>query len=243
MNGKIRRLIVAAALMAVLAISGISAYFTDGDTATNIFTVGNVQIDLQETMWLRENLKGNINITPGQTFYKNPKVENIGTNAAYVFMEVVVPYVDVVIADEEGNKDIKKYNELFSYKITRGFWEELTDKKKIDKENKTVTHLYAFVNTRNNKMRVVRPGNYTDYLFRKITFANIVEDQAQTAAGGENLEKQRLSVKVNAYAIQTDNINDGRTAPAEVWAVLSKQAPTTAMPDGVTEDSRTDVIS
>ena len=44
-------MIAATAMIGVLAIGGISAYFTDGDTATNTFTVGKVSIDLQEPNW------------------------------------------------------------------------------------------------------------------------------------------------------------------------------------------------
>ena len=45
---RMKTMIAATAMIGVLAIGGISAYFTDGDTATNTFTVGKVSIDLQE---------------------------------------------------------------------------------------------------------------------------------------------------------------------------------------------------
>ena len=48
---RMKTMIAATAMIGVLAIGGISAYFTDGDTATNTFTVGKVSIDLQEPNW------------------------------------------------------------------------------------------------------------------------------------------------------------------------------------------------
>ena len=41
-----------ALLIGTMSIGGIMAYFTDGDTATNTFTVGKISIDLQEPEWV-----------------------------------------------------------------------------------------------------------------------------------------------------------------------------------------------
>ena len=42
---RMKTMIAATAMIGVLAIGGISAYFTDGDTAPTTFTVGKVSID------------------------------------------------------------------------------------------------------------------------------------------------------------------------------------------------------
>lgn len=238
MNGKkVKRIIVAAALIAVLAIGGISAYFTDGDTATNTFTVGSVQIDLQEPSWEPANVT---KITPEQEIAKDPQVKNIGVNDAFVFLEVVVPYAKVVTAQEDGTKNTAADTELFSYTKNAG-WVEVGDAAK-DTGAKTFKHIYAYVGDGTN-MKALAKDAITPTLFDNIKFANIVEDQAQT--GGATLENQNLNVVVNAYAIQTNNINDAggtaKTAPTDVWAVLSTQNPSTEKL-GVTENSKTDVI-
>lgn len=65
-----------------------------------------------------------------------------------------------------------------------------------------------------------------------------------------NFRKNCKNIKVDAYAIQTQNINDGKTkldginsdgkvTPTEVWAVLEKQAPTTDI--SVKEETNTDI--
>ena len=67
---------LSAALIGVLAIGGALAYFTDGDTATNTFTVGKISLDLQEPNWVPPE-----DITPNQEIEKDPQVENDGINS------------------------------------------------------------------------------------------------------------------------------------------------------------------
>ena len=217
------KVILATALVGCMFVGPISAYFTDADTATNTFTVGKIEIDLQEPDWVPPT-----DITPEQEFAKDPQVENTGINDAYVFVEVVVPYANVVTANEDGTKNEAADTELFSYDVKDGWVEVGTPSK--DEDAMTVTHLYAYGTA--DAMAAVAAGVTTDSVFDYIKFANIVEDQ--------EIETTTLDVVVNAYAIQTTNINDGKTAldgnnadgvtaPDAVWAVLSAQAPTTVV--------------
>ena len=49
---KKKSIAVAVVLLLVLVIGGMLAYFTDTDTATNVFTLGdNIEISLHETNW------------------------------------------------------------------------------------------------------------------------------------------------------------------------------------------------
>ena len=52
MKKKIVTLCVVICLLAVAAIGGTLAYFTDNETATNVFTMGKVDIELTETEWV-----------------------------------------------------------------------------------------------------------------------------------------------------------------------------------------------
>lgn len=213
------------ALAGVIAIGGVMAYFTDADTATNTFTVGKVSIDLQEPDWVPPT-----DIVPEQEFAKDPQIKNDGINDAYVFVKVTVPYANVVTANDDGTKNAAADTELFNYDVKAG-WVELTDKMVKDEDAKTVTHLYAYATGNPAAMTAVASGVTTDSIFDYIQFANIVEDQ--------NIEGTTLDVVVDGYAIQTTNINDGKTAldgnnadgktsPADVWSVIEKQAPATA---------------
>lgn len=92
MKKKILALGVCASMLAIALIGGTMAYFTDTDQAENVFTVGNIDIDLHEykedgtTPF--EEIK---NIMPGMTYGKIVNVENIGKNDAYVRVTVVIP--------------------------------------------------------------------------------------------------------------------------------------------------------
>ena len=54
---KFKAALLAFAMIAVMMVGSISAYFTDGDTATNTFTVGKISLDLQEPNWDEDKAK------------------------------------------------------------------------------------------------------------------------------------------------------------------------------------------
>lgn len=96
MNKKRKNTIIAAAMIAVLAIAGISAYFTATDSNTNTFTVGNVQIDQKENG--DEDVTAD-DILPNQEIMKQVTVKNTGDNDAYVFTAVAVPKKSLKVAN------------------------------------------------------------------------------------------------------------------------------------------------
>lgn len=210
------------ALVGCLTIGGISAYFTDADTATNEFTFGKVSLDLMEPDWDGEEK----NVTPLQEIKKNPQIQNDGSNEEYVFLTVTVPYANVVTAQLDGTKNEATDTELFSYEINSG-WLYITSTKNTS--DKTITHLYAYAVE--DQMTALAEGKTTPALFDKVTVANIVEDQ--------NLELTTQQIIVNAYGIQTNNINGGVTEPASVWSVIANQAPSTTVTE--LENQYTDI--
>lgn len=77
------------AVMAVMAIAGASlAYFTAEDTATNVFTVGNVAIDLTEPNWYETGKVEAEDVYPGEPLAKDPTVTNTGKNPCFVRISV-----------------------------------------------------------------------------------------------------------------------------------------------------------
>lgn len=89
MKRKITALCLVVALLAVAIVGGTMAYFTDTDTATNVFTVGNVKIKVEEPNWDPDDVTTKMeNIVPGKSYAKDPQVKNIGKNDAYVRMTV-----------------------------------------------------------------------------------------------------------------------------------------------------------
>ena len=88
MKKKILALSMCIALAAIAIVGASLAYFTDTKTATNTFTMGNVQIKLDETNV--NDPKGDrvtsnaYDVYPGAVVTKDPIVHNTGKNAAYI---------------------------------------------------------------------------------------------------------------------------------------------------------------
>lgn len=217
-------LLLTAAMAGVLSVGGISAYFADGDTVTNQFTVGKVSLDLQEPDWNPDQAK---NIVPLQTFKKNPQVKNDGKNAEYVFVSVSVPYDHVVVAEDDGTRKEAADTELFRYRVNSG-WTELGTPDK-NEEDQTITHYYVYGSQA--ECTRLEPTITTKTLFDSVTFVNVVEDQ--------ELEVTDKQIDINAYGIQADYINGGKFAPKDVWSVLKKQNPSLTVDE--TENPKTDV--
>ena len=170
-KNKIKTMGCMALLIGTLSIGGIMAYFTDADTATNIFTVGKISIDLQEPEWIPTT-----EIVPQQEFKKDPLIKNDGSNDAFVFLKVTVPYANIVTANEDGSKNPAADTELFSFDVNSG-WTELVSEKEINTVNKTVTYLYAYTGESKSTMEPLAVDASTPALFDYVRFANIVEDQ------------------------------------------------------------------
>ena len=224
----IKPIIVAGALVACLGIAGMSAYFTDAAKVTNTFTVGKVDITPHEPSWTPPE-----DIVPNQEFEKDPTVENVGDNAAYVFVQVKVPKKNVVVADQDGTKLPAAATPLFTYTINSG-WAEVPNSHESDDKYDIHTYVYGTDAT----PTVLEAGETTDpALFSTIKFANVIEGQ-------EGIEQKDLNVEVISYAIQTtwlsDNENNGvdgsaATTPEAIWTILSKQTEGQEVPD-VTND-------
>lgn len=129
MKKKIVTLSLAAAL-AVTAISGTYAYFTDTDAQKNTFTTGNVAIDLWEDFGENSGIEKLVPAT-GSVAQGNLKnavdkevyVDNTGSEAAYVRVHIAIPQ----ILDNGDPKFDAKENVLhFNYRkdsIGEGKWD------------------------------------------------------------------------------------------------------------------------
>lgn len=101
MKKKILAIALVVAMLAVAIVSASLAYFTDEDYATNTFTVGEVDIDLQEDFGQEKENDDRIDDTDTYTEYFYPGVEvnkdvwvkNTSTtnNKAYVRVHVAIP--------------------------------------------------------------------------------------------------------------------------------------------------------
>lgn len=82
---KILLLAMALSMVAILAVGGTLAYFTAEDEATNVFTMGYVDIELNE------DYEQNSDLVPGLDINKDVWVKNTGDNDAYVRVHIAIP--------------------------------------------------------------------------------------------------------------------------------------------------------
>lgn len=218
-------LVIVLTMVFALGVAGISAYFTDADTATNTFTIGDISLDLQEPGWdpTPENpddpdVPGDPNdVTPNEEIEKDPQILNDGENDMYVFLKVEMPYAELVTANADGTKNDAAWMEMFTYEINDG-WVKVGETV-IDKDAGTSTQVYAYAV--DDELVALVPEQRTVALFDSVTFQNVVEDQG--------LEGSVEEIVITAYGIQTSNINGGKTDPAGVWEVILNQNPNTAV--------------
>lgn len=89
MKKKIMAAALAICMMATLVAGMSLAYFTDTDSKTNTFTVGNVDITLTEPSWLGDTSEDAVRLIPGKTIAKDPTITVAqGSQTAYTFMKV-----------------------------------------------------------------------------------------------------------------------------------------------------------
>lgn len=205
---KRKSIAVAIVLLLILLIGGMMAFFTDTDTTTNVFTLGDkIDISLNEANW--DATKGE-KIHPGATVAKDPVIKNESTTTpAYVFAEVIVPCYDI---DGDGTVETP----LFSLNSIGSGW-NLMQTKAVDTTNKTITYIYNYGDA--SSMTSLAASGSTSAVFSSVTLTNtLTNTQKDTASATPN-------IVVNAYGIQIDNL--GVTAPTDIFALFNT---TTANP-------------
>ena len=132
-----------ASLMRVGGTSGILAYLTDSEVATNTFTIGNVTIE-----GIEPNYPGNDpetppdpkDLVPNEEVAKDPLISNKGATDVIAFLTVDSPMEDItVLNDDGGEATAQSVNEIFWFKDANdresthannfdNHWDELTTK-------------------------------------------------------------------------------------------------------------------
>ena len=105
MKKKIIALAITAAMLAVAAIGMTVAYLTSTDQAVNTFTVGNVDITLNETFIQNSKL------VPGKNIEKIVNVTN-NKEAAYVRLHIAFPADTFYYGETDG---VQEYNNLVHF--------------------------------------------------------------------------------------------------------------------------------
>ena len=202
MKKKIIALLLVVALTAAVAVGGTLAYLTDRDSEANVFTVGDVNIDLNESFNQGDTL------IPGVDIAKKPTITNEGPNEAYVWATVAVPANLAPVVDFTG----------------RGTGWEAMDSTTSTTINNEDYVLYTILHT--NALEV---GGVTNALFSNVALSSSVDvdpdgnwhtvvDGVATDLGWSNADGNPV-IHVSAYAIQTDGFN----SVAEAYAAYNTQ--------------------
>lgn len=205
MKKKLLIMSVAMVLVCAFAVGMTIAYLTSTDEVVNTFTVGNVQIKLDEAAANPDGsliedtprVKANsYKLIPGHTYNKDPMVTVLsGSESSYIKMTVTVTKsaeLDAIFG-EDGANLLSIFNGYDSANWTY----------KGNAENTDNTRTYEFW----YKEAVAAPDGDValDALFDSIIVpGNINNDQLKTIAG--------MTITVNAYAIQADGFADADAA-------------------------------
>ena len=203
-------LMLCAVLLVAATIFGTMAYLTSTDTVTNTFTVGKVNIKLDEAkansdgtlVEGAERVKANsYKLLPGHTYNKDPMVTVLsGSESSYVKMTVTFSKaneLDAIFAPDGAN-----LTSIFNgYDATK--WTYKGNTKDATANTRTYEFWY--------KEAVAAPTADValDALFKSITVpGEITNEQLATI--------ERMTITVNAYAIQADGFADAAAA----WAAF-----------------------
>lgn len=209
---KKKTILAALVLLLVVAVGGAIAYFTDTDTKTNTFTIGNVDISLTEGGWdaLADANKNDIpdvaeDMMPGESVTKDPTINNLSTkNPAYVFAKVEVPCTTIVASATTSE-------ELFTYTTNAG-WTELSSAAVACTSGGTATHVYYYGTGGTLTALAKAADASTPTPTSKPVFSSVT--LRSTLKGNEGLTGNK-NIVVTGYGIQTEGLTS--TAPADVW--------------------------
>ena len=195
-----KSILTAVVLLLVILVGGMLAYFTDQETRTNVFTIGDVKITLNEAGWT--NTTGTnytrteaTNIAPNTTVAKAPTITNSGTNAAYVFLKVEVPVANVTVGGTQASQ------EIFTLGTIDSAWTQVSH----------TTGTYVFAYGTSSAMTSLASSSTTTAVFQDVTLKNL-DDPTELGTTSPN-------ITVTAYGIQTTDL--GVTTPSAIFALFN----------------------
>ena len=212
---KKKTIFAAVVLLLIFGVGGAIAYFTDTETKTNTFTVGDVDISLSETLWNATDGDSDgvpdaaENMMPGDSVAKNPVITNDSDeNAAYVFAKVEIPCASET--DNSTNPATTTYEEIFTLGTIGSGWNLMTDGS-------------CTLNTTTNKYVATKVYNYGDSSSMTSLAASASTPALFTAvtlntniSGNETGLTGALDVVVTGYGIQTKGLTTA--TPATIWS-------------------------
>lgn len=207
-------LVVACALLLVAAsVFGTMAYLTSTDTVTNTFTVGKVNIKLDEAkvdadgkpVTPAERVKENsYKLLPGHTYTKDPTVTvKAGSEASYVRQMVTVTF-DKVLTDAQLATQLDGIFTGYDAKWVRND-KKVETKTKDGAKYTVITYEYRY----KDKVAATTTDTKLPALFTGIKVPETWTNDDLAALGN-------IEINIVAHAIQADGFTDANAA----WAAF-----------------------
>lgn len=140
---KLLTMVLALVLIGAVGVGATLAYFTDNDSATNVVTMGHVNIELTEEEWTYGET-GITGVTPGQEIAKDPTISLVG-NSLDAFVRIKL---EVTGFDGVENADAYKAEILEDLVLGEG-WTKVGNyyyyAEKLTKDNASTTALFESV--------------------------------------------------------------------------------------------------
>lgn len=209
-NTKSIALTLAACIMAgSVAVGGTIAYMSDGETAVNTITSGDVTVDQYEPNFPQTPPP----LQPHQEIPKDPQIENIGENDAIVFMLVESPVGNVTLVDMDGQKGVTGVTDLFYFKQAsddasvhstnwNDTWVYLEERSSVSTTVGTPsTYVFAYpyvLKTADDPATTDFDESNTTPLFDKVQLKSFLEGEISSSASQE--------IVVKTYAIQSTDV-------------------------------------
>ncbi len=200
---KLTTLVCSLALVGVIGVGASLAYFSDQDAATNVFTMGNIDITLTETgtnadgsavgFVPGEGMVFDKQIMPGDTVNKVPVVTvDSGSENAYLRAEITVGDV----AEKEALDPTHKQDIMNNLE------------KQLNENGWYVGNDGYFYLTTGNDNGVATPGDYT--LFRTVTYPS---------DWGNEVKNAGFTIQIQVQAVQADNftVNSDDEGHINTW--------------------------
>ena len=204
---------ISVVVIVLLTVYMTTSYLMDFEVADNIITIGNVEASIDESPFTSGSFPS---AAAGTVIGKAPKVKNTGKNDEYVFLTITVPKKNATFLIESGTDRGKKDSgtnprnaqifkvltngsgtigslsgtdvtfEYHNYVVNTPGWYFLGQSLGSDSD------VYTF-----GYNKKLAPNETSVALFDKIQMKSIIDTNVSGA----------VSVLVNAYAIQADNLN------------------------------------
>ena len=181
MKKKISLIIAAAALATLMVVGGTLAWFTDTEEATNVITMGNVDVELEENKdW---PTPGGY-FVPGDEINKNPIVKNVGKNDALVRAKVTITATDV------NNNPLSDTNFIKMQQILMGIIENPTN-------NVTYNPDWVLMDGYFYYKYILNSGDPSTAIFPSFNLPETL---------GNEFTNIKININIKVEAIQSDNL-------------------------------------